>query len=98
MCVHPGKKKTEGDMINVYKYLKGSGRQMDEARLFSVVCRNRTRSNSLKLEHRKFCNIMPKNCFTVRVTKHWRRLPKEVESPSIEILKSRLDTYFCDVL
>ena len=27
-----------GDLINVYKYLKGGGRQMDEARLFSVVC------------------------------------------------------------
>ena len=25
--------KTEGDLINVYKYLNGSGRQMDEAKL-----------------------------------------------------------------
>jgi len=24
-------------MVNVYKYLKGGGRQTDEARLFSVV-------------------------------------------------------------
>ena len=71
---------------------------MDEAKLFSAVHRDSTRNNSLKLEHRKFCTDTWKNCFTVRVTKHWRRLPKEVESPSIEILKSRLDTYFCDVL
>ena len=31
------KRRLGGDLINVYKYLKGGGRQMDEARLFSVV-------------------------------------------------------------
>ena len=31
----PGEKKG-GDLINVCKYLKGGGRQMDEARLFLV--------------------------------------------------------------
>ena len=31
------KRQLRGDLINVYKYLKGGGRQMDEARLFSVV-------------------------------------------------------------
>ena len=39
---------------------------MDEARLF-VVCSNRTRSNSLNLEHQKFCTNVRKN-FKVRVT------------------------------
>ena len=50
----PGKEGLREDLINVYKYLKGGGRQMDEARLFSVVHSNRTRSNRLKLENRKF--------------------------------------------
>ena len=47
-----GKRQPRGDLINVYKYLKGGGRQRAEAGLFLVVCSNRTRSNGLKLEQR----------------------------------------------
>ena len=33
------------------------------------------------------------------VTELWNRLPSEVvESPSMEIFKSHLDTYLCDLL
>jgi len=33
-----------------------------------------------------------RNFFTVRVTEHWHRLPREVvESPSLEILRNHLD-------
>ena len=39
-----GKRKQRGNLINVYKYLKGGERQMSEARLFLVVCFHRTRS------------------------------------------------------
>ena len=75
------------------KYLKGGGKQMDEARLFSVVHTNRTRSNGLKLEHRKLLTNM-QNFFTVRVTEHWNRLPREVaESPSVEIFNTHLYTH-----
>ena len=58
-----GKRRLRGDLINVCKYLKGGGRQMDEARLFLEVCSDRTRSSSLKLEHRKFHTNMQKNFF-----------------------------------
>ena len=50
---------------------------MDEARLFSAVHSNWTRSNGLKLEHRKFHTNMWKNFFTVGVMEHWNRLPIE---------------------
>ena len=71
---------------------------MDEARLFLAVFSDRTRSNSLKLEHRKFHTNMWKN-FTVRVMEHWNRLPREVvESPSLEIFNIHLDTFLCNLL
>ena len=86
--------KTERGLISVHKYLHGSGRQMDEASIFLVVCSDRTRSNGLRLEHRKFHTNMRKNFFTVRVTADWNGLPREVvESPPMEIFKTCLDTY-----
>ena len=42
---------------------------------------------------------MQKNFFTVRMMELWNRLPREVvESPSMEIFKTCLDTYLCDLL
>ena len=42
---------------------------------------------------------MRKNFFPLRVTEPWNRLPREVvESPSLEIFKTRLDTVLCSLL
>ncbi|KFV76816.1 hypothetical protein N308_04202, partial [Struthio camelus australis] len=55
--------------------------------------------NGQKLNHRKFYLNIRKNFFPGRVTEHWRRLPREaVESPSLTILKSRLDAILGNVL
>ena len=65
------------------KYLKG-GRKEDTARLCSVVPSDRTRGNGHNLKHRRFPLNIRKHFFTVRMTEHWHRLPREaVESPSL---------------
>jgi len=87
------KRRLRGDLINTYKYLKG-GCQEDEDRLFSVVP-----SNGHEPKRRKFQLNMRQNFFTLRVMEHRNRLPREVvESPSLEIFKTRLDKVLCSLL
>lgn len=41
---------------------------------------------------------MRKNFFIVRVAEHWSRLPRDVVESPLEIFKTNLDTFLCDLL
>ncbi|KAK4806242.1 LOW QUALITY PROTEIN: hypothetical protein QYF61_013386 [Mycteria americana] len=80
-----------GDLIVAFQYLKGAYKK-DGERLFSRACSDRTRDNGFKLKEGRFRLDIRKKFFTLRVVKHWHRLPREVvDAPSLETFKVRLD-------
>jgi len=58
-----------------------------------VVPSDRTRGDGHRLEHGKFHLNVRKNFFTLRVTEHWNRLPREVIESPLVILKSQLNAF-----
>jgi len=86
-----GKRRLRGDLIAAFQYLNGAYKNDGEG-LFTGVCSDRTRGNGCKLKECRFRLYIRKKFFTMRVAKHWSRLPKDpVAAPSLEVFKARLD-------
>jgi len=85
------KRRLRGDLIAAFQYLKGAYRKDGEG-LFTRVCSDRTKGNVSKLKGRRFRLDIRKKFFTMRVVKHWHRLPRAaVDAPSLAVLKARLN-------
>ncbi|KAK4808144.1 hypothetical protein QYF61_025485 [Mycteria americana] len=81
------KRRLWGDLTAACQYFKGAYRK-DGDRLFSRACCDRTRSNGFKLREGRFRLVLRKKFFTMRVVRHWNRLPREVvDAPSLETFK-----------
>jgi len=85
------KRKLQGGLLAIFQYLKGAYRKDGEG-VFTRACSDRTRGNGFKLKEGRFRSDIRKKSFTVRVVRHWHRLPREgVIAPSLGVFKVRLD-------
>jgi len=85
------KRRLWGNLIAAFQYLKGAYRKDGEG-LFTRVCSNRIRENGCKLKEGRFRLDIRKKFFTIRVLRHWNRLPREaVDAPSLAVFKARLN-------
>jgi len=74
-----------------FQYLKWAYLKAGEG-LFIRRCSDRTRGNGFKPKEGRFRLDIRKKFFTVRVVRHWHRLPREaVAALSLSVFKARLD-------
>src|SRR6266496_6123561 len=87
------KRRVRGDLIQVFKMLKGKDR-VDFNKFFKIQPLNRTRGHNCKLVKQRSNLDIRKYFFSQRVVNTWNSLPQAViEADSINSFKNRLDQF-----
>ena len=71
----PKERKLWGDLIAAFQFLKGSYRKAGEGLVVRTGI-DKMRGNGFKLQEGRFRLDIRKKFFTVRVVRHWDRLPR----------------------
>lgn len=88
--VHPREERVQRDLINIYKYLMGGVKKKKWSRavLSDAQRWGRRQWAQTAIQEILFHCKEQEVFFTVRMIKHWHRLPREiVASPSLELSK-----------
>ena len=90
-AIQPGEEKVPGRPYHSLPVRAGACKKGGEG-LSTRVCSDRSRGNGLKLKEGRIRLDARKKFFTMRVVRHWHRLPREVvAAPSLAVFKARLD-------
>ena len=83
------KRRLCGDLLAAFQYLKGPTRKLERDFLQGPVVKGQ---GGMALKEGRFRLDIKTKFFTVRVVRHWNRLPREaMAAPSLEVFKARLD-------
>ena len=74
------KRSLQEELKVAFQCLKESCKK-ERDRLFSRLCCHKTRGNGFKLNEGRFRLDIRKRFFTIRVVRHWNRLPRGGRSP-----------------
>jgi len=90
-AVQPGGEKAPGRPDCSLSVPEGACKKAREG-LVTRACSDGTLGNGFKWKEGRFRLDIRKKFFTVRVVRHWHRLPREaVAAPSLAVFKARLD-------